>query len=79
MKFPNQNHYRYSTFGLNIGIAFILFVWGGNKIDEIKGTDYWAIVGLFLALFYGAYQIWTLIRETKYQLGDSLKPNTHTP
>lgn len=50
------------AFGTNFagGMAFFCFI--GYKIDVKYGTDpLWIVVGAFLGLGYGAYELWKVI------------------
>lgn len=53
------------TLGINIAVGMALFTFTGNWIDSKLGDQhFWILIGMFLGLFYGGYEIWKLIRQS---------------
>ena len=41
----------------SVGLMMVLPIWGGGKLDERLGTQYWALIGLVVGLAIGMWQI----------------------
>ncbi len=41
----------------SVGLMMVLPIWGGGKLDERLGTQYWALIGLVVGLTVGMWQI----------------------
>lgn len=57
-------------FGIQFAVAMGLFSWLGMKMDQRRGGGQaFTLLGVFLGLGYGGYELWKLIRllnaETK--------------
>jgi len=61
----NESEKNYSAFslGFNLAAGMAIFSYGGYLIDKKTGGDNWILVGMFLGLLYGAYEIWKLVKN----------------
>jgi len=51
-------------FGSNFAAGMGLFSFAGFKLDEHFGTEWkWTLAGVFFGLFYGAYEMWKILRN----------------
>lgn len=49
--------------GLNFAVGMGLFSFGGYKLDQKRGDgNLFTLLGMFLGLIYGGYEVWKLVR-----------------
>ena len=58
---PRKHVHPALGFGLNFAVGMALSVWLGSKMKEKTGKEYWILVGMFLGLAYGGYELWKII------------------
>ena len=52
------------TLGTQLAVGMALFSWLGMYVDKRRGGgSAGTLVGIFLGLFYGAYEVWKLVRN----------------
>lgn len=50
--------------GLNMAVGVAVFTLLGYSIDQKRGGGKgWTLVGIFMGLFYGAYEVWKVVRQ----------------
>jgi hypothetical protein len=50
--------------GSSFAVAMALFAWLGLQVDLRTGlSPFGVLAGVFLGLFYGAYEVWKLVRR----------------
>ena len=65
--------------GLNMAVGVVVFTMAGHWVDQKRGGGKaFTLCGIFMGLFYGAYEVWKVVRqlskkvsEQKGQGGDS--------
>jgi len=60
----NNAHLEYMSFGLTLAIGIGGFTYLGIWLDKKLATGFWTLIGVFLGLIYGGYEIWKLIKKT---------------
>jgi hypothetical protein len=49
--------------GINFAVGMGLFSFGGYKLDQKRGDgNLFTLLGMFLGLIYGGYEVWKLVR-----------------
>lgn len=52
------------TLGTQLAVGMAVFAGVGHYIDRRQGTgSTWTLLGVFLGLFYCAYEVWKLVRR----------------
>ena len=52
--------------GSSFAAAMGLLAWGGIVLDERTGrSPLFVLIGVFLGLFYGGYEVWKLVRDSE--------------
>ena len=52
------------TLGTQLAVGMALFAWLGMYVDKRRGGgSAGTLIGIFLGLFYGAYEVWKLARN----------------
>lgn len=50
--------------GLNMAVGVVVFTLAGYWVDQKRGGGKaWTLCGIFMGLFYGAYEVWKVVRE----------------
>lgn len=50
--------------GLNMAVGVVVFTLAGYWLDQKRGGGKaWTLCGIFMGLFYGAYEVWKVVRE----------------
>lgn len=58
-------------FGIQFAVGMALFSWLGWKLDQRRGGGQaFTLLGVFLGLGYGGYELWKLIRLLNAETGD---------
>ena len=61
----SRKYLPYSSLGINLVAGMAVFSTLGYYIDQKRGGGQaWTLVGMFLGLFYGGYEVWKLIRQS---------------
>lgn len=67
-KFRNSFKNPALAFGTNFAAAMGLLAFGGHWLDVKYATgDRYVLIGVLLALVYGGYELWKIIRFSKEQ------------
>lgn len=63
---PSASKYSSSlSLGINMVGGISLFSFIGFKIDQkLGGGSGFTLLGIFLGLFYGGYEVWKLVKDT---------------
>ncbi len=74
----NENQRRILSIGLSLGIqlavGMVVFAGLGYWIDKKRGGgNAFTLIGIFLGMFYGGYEVWKLIRVLQEQDPDNEK------
>ena len=68
MSNPSPQFPREASLGLNLVAGMIVFSYLGYLADKHFNISPWGILtGMFLGLFYGAYEVWKIIRNDSSQ------------
>jgi F0F1-type ATP synthase assembly protein I len=63
----DQNRQFYGTaisLGLNMAVGVVVFTLAGYYMDQKRGGGKaWTLCGIFAGLFYGAYEVWKVVRQ----------------
>jgi F0F1-type ATP synthase assembly protein I len=60
------------SLGYNLLAGMLVFSGIGWWIDKKRGTaPFWTVVGMFMGLVYGGYEVWKLARMYRDGEGDS--------
>ena len=52
------------SLGLNMAVGVVVFTLAGYWLDQRRGGGKaWTLCGIFLGLFYGAYEVWKVVRQ----------------
>ena len=52
------------SLGLNMAVGVVVFTLAGYWVDQRRGGGKaWTLCGIFLGLFYGAYEVWKVVRQ----------------
>ena len=52
------------SLGLNMAVGVVVFTLAGYWVDQKRGGGKaWTLCGIFLGLFYGAYEVWKVVRQ----------------
>mgnify|MGYP003594280061 CR=1 FL=1 len=52
------------SLGLNMAVGVVVFTLAGYWVDQKRGGGKaWTLCGIFLGLFYGAYEVWKVVRR----------------
>jgi len=52
------------SLGYNLAAGVAIFTLFGYFIDRRRGGgQFWTLVGIFMGLLYGAYEVWKVVRE----------------
>ena len=52
------------SLGLNMAVGVVVFTMAGYWVDQKRGGGKaWTLCGIFLGLFYGAYEVWKVVRQ----------------
>jgi hypothetical protein len=58
--------------GTNMVAGMALFTFLGYKVDQRRGGGRTCtLIGMFLGLFYGGYEVWKLVRQIQAAAGES--------
>lgn len=58
--------------GTNMVAGMALFTFLGYKVDQKRGDGRaFTLIGMFLGLFYGGYEVWKLVRQMQAAAGES--------
>jgi F0F1-type ATP synthase assembly protein I len=50
--------------GLNMAVGVVVFTLAGYWVDQKRGGGKaWTLCGIFMGLFYGAYEVWKVVRQ----------------
>jgi hypothetical protein len=63
----------------SVGLMMVLPIWGGGKLDERLGTQYWALIGLVVGLAIGMWQIAMIAVAAKQRDAAKIKKKTTQP
>jgi hypothetical protein len=59
---------RAIALGTNLAVGMVAFSLGGYWLDARRGGGLlWTLVGMFLGLVYGGYEVWKVVRELERQ------------
>ena len=64
--------------GFSVAISALVFVWGGNALDQHFGTENkFTFAGILLGLFFGMVAVWNIVKglKTKAQEGFVIMKN----
>ena len=52
------------SLGLNMAVGVVVFTLAGYWVDQKRGGGKaWTLCGIFMGLFYGAYEVWKVVRQ----------------
>jgi F0F1-type ATP synthase assembly protein I len=52
------------SLGLNMAVGVVVFTLAGYYMDQKRGGGKgWTLCGIFMGLFYGAYEVWKVVRQ----------------
>ena len=58
------------SLGLNMAVGVVVFTLAGYWLDQKRGGGKaWTLCGIILGLFYGAYEVWKVVRQLSKKAG----------
>ena len=56
------------SLGTQLAAGIAIFSFLGHFFDKKRGGGYaFTLLGIFLGLFYGGYEVWKVVRELNYE------------
>jgi hypothetical protein len=59
------------SLGLNMAVGVVVFTLAGYWVDQRRGGGKaWTLCGIFMGLFYGAYEVWKVVRQLNKKMAE---------